>query len=107
MSGTVAQDPEKLHSAEETPNALEKFQQDESYDERNKQSILVQFTDAEIKRTWRKVDLHVLPVAVLLYLSSYIDRYAHRPCCSSGLLIAPLLVGPTSEMRRSWAWLHL
>ena len=26
------------------------------------------------KRAWRKVDLHVMPIAVILYLSSYIDR---------------------------------
>lgn len=32
------------------------------------------FTDAETARTWRKVDLHIMPVAVLLYLASYIDR---------------------------------
>lgn len=29
-----------------------------------------------LKRAWRKVDLHIMPVAVLLYLASYIDRYA-------------------------------
>ena len=26
------------------------------------------------RRTWRKVDLHIMSVAVLLYLASYIDR---------------------------------
>lgn len=29
-----------------------------------------------LKRAWRKVDLHIMPVAVLLYLASYIDRHA-------------------------------
>jgi hypothetical protein len=28
-----------------------------------------------VKRAWRKVDWHVMPIAVILYLSSYIDRY--------------------------------
>lgn len=27
-----------------------------------------------VKRAWRKVDWHIMPVAVILYLSSYIDR---------------------------------
>lgn len=35
---------------------------------------LAQFSEDEVKRAWRKVDWHILPVAVLLYLSSYIDR---------------------------------
>jgi hypothetical protein len=26
------------------------------------------------KKTWRKVDLHIMTVSVLLYLASYIDR---------------------------------
>lgn len=29
---------------------------------------------AAVKRAWRKVDLHIMPVAALLYLASYIDR---------------------------------
>lgn len=28
-----------------------------------------------VKRAWRKVDMHIMPIAVLLYLASYIDRY--------------------------------
>lgn len=28
-----------------------------------------------LKRAWRKVDLHIMPVAIILYLASYIDRY--------------------------------
>lgn len=35
---------------------------------------LSEFSKKEISRAWLKVDLHILPVAVLLYLSSYIDR---------------------------------
>ncbi|EJD40791.1 MFS general substrate transporter [Auricularia subglabra TFB-10046 SS5] len=35
---------------------------------------LVEFTAAERRSAWRKVDLHVLPVAILLYIASYIDR---------------------------------
>jgi hypothetical protein len=35
-----------------------------------------------VKRAWRKVDRHVMPIAVILYLSSYIDRYV-------GLLTSP------------------
>ncbi len=27
-----------------------------------------------VKRTWRKVDLYIMPLAVLLYLACYIDR---------------------------------
>ncbi|KDQ58537.1 hypothetical protein JAAARDRAFT_193095 [Jaapia argillacea MUCL 33604] len=27
-----------------------------------------------VKRAWRKVDFHIMPIAVLLYLASYIDR---------------------------------
>lgn len=50
---------------------------DEKYEgssDAHSQDPLAQFSEDEIKRTWRKVDLHILPVAVLLYLSSYIDR---------------------------------
>lgn len=56
-----------------------------------------------LKRAWRKVDLHIMPVAVLLYLASYIDRHA---ACS----IAPPdgeltgILGRISEMRGFWAW---
>ncbi|KAI0919969.1 hypothetical protein AcV5_001901 [Taiwanofungus camphoratus] len=35
---------------------------------------LEQYDPEVIRRTWRKVDLHIMPVAVLLYLASYIDR---------------------------------
>ncbi|KZV97993.1 MFS general substrate transporter [Exidia glandulosa HHB12029] len=35
---------------------------------------LAQFSQHEVQRAWRKVDLHIMPVAVLLYLASYIDR---------------------------------
>lgn len=35
---------------------------------------LASFTATERRSAWRKVDLHVLPVAVLLYVASYIDR---------------------------------
>ena len=66
-------DPEKAQSVEESTNALDGYEQD-GHDARLRPAALSQFTDAEIKRTWRKVDLHILPVAVLLYLSSYIDR---------------------------------
>lgn len=33
------------------------------------------------RRLWWKVDLHIMPVAVLLYLASYIDRlYSWGSC---------------------------
>lgn len=35
---------------------------------------LDQYDPELVKKTWRKVDLHIMPVAVLLYLASYIDR---------------------------------
>lgn len=35
---------------------------------------LAPFSQREIRRTWMKVDVHILPVAVLLYFSSYIAR---------------------------------
>ncbi|EMD35995.1 hypothetical protein CERSUDRAFT_115933 [Gelatoporia subvermispora B] len=35
---------------------------------------LDQYDPAVVQRTWRKVDLHLMPVAVILYLSAYIDR---------------------------------
>lgn len=34
--------------------------------------------DEVLKGAWRKVDLHIMPVAVLLYLASYIDRHSAR-----------------------------
>ncbi|KAK7696446.1 hypothetical protein QCA50_001103 [Cerrena zonata] len=35
---------------------------------------LSQYDPEEIERIWKKVDWHIMPVAILLYLSSYIDR---------------------------------
>ncbi|OBZ72869.1 putative transporter C11D3.18C [Grifola frondosa] len=35
---------------------------------------LEQYDPELIKKTWRKVDFRILPIAVLLYLASYIDR---------------------------------
>lgn len=41
---------------------------------------LSQYDPEEIERIWKKVDWHIMPVAILLYLSSYIDRYVrHGP----------------------------
>ena len=49
-----------------------------SLNERNdaiqREDPLAAFSPREIRRTWMKVDLHILPVAVLLYFSSYIAR---------------------------------
>lgn len=42
--------------------------------DRGDRGALSHYDPDEIKRAWRKVDLHVMPVAFLLYLSSYIDR---------------------------------
>ncbi len=39
-----------------------------------------QFDPELVKRTWRKVDWAILPIAVVLYLAAYIDR------CACGLL---------------------
>ncbi|THH32690.1 hypothetical protein EUX98_g1541 [Antrodiella citrinella] len=35
---------------------------------------LQKYTPEEIKTTWRKVDWHVMPASIMLYLASYIDR---------------------------------
>lgn len=35
---------------------------------------LEQYDPEIVRQTWRKVDLHIMPIAVLLYLASYIDR---------------------------------
>ena len=66
-------DPEKTSSVEER-NSLGKYEG--TLEDVQSENPLSQFTEDEIRRTWRKVDLHILPVAVLLYLSSYIDRLA-------------------------------
>lgn len=62
---------------------------------------LSEFSKKEISRAWLKVDLHILPVAVLLYLSSYIDRLVFR--AQSGEL-ANDKSGRTSQMRRFLEW---
>ena len=72
-SGERLVDPEKTASVTEEPGFAEKFEG--LSDNASEVNPLAQFSDDEIKRTWRKVDWHILPVAVLLYLSSYIDRY--------------------------------
>ncbi|THG98157.1 hypothetical protein EW026_g3973 [Hermanssonia centrifuga] len=35
---------------------------------------LQQYDPDLVEKTWRKVDLHVMPISVMLYLASYIDR---------------------------------
>ncbi|OCH91971.1 MFS general substrate transporter [Obba rivulosa] len=35
---------------------------------------LDQYDPELVRKTWRKVDLHLMPIAVILYLSAYIDR---------------------------------
>jgi len=37
-------------------------------------AALQKYTPEEIKATWRKVDWYIMPVSILLYLASYIDR---------------------------------
>lgn len=39
------------------------------------EALLAQYDPKEIERIWKKVDWHVMPVAMMLYLASYIDRY--------------------------------
>lgn len=35
----------------------------------------IQTYDADlVKKTWRKVDMRIMPISCLLYLASYIDR---------------------------------
>lgn len=38
------------------------------------EETLNQYDPELVRRTWWKVDLHIMPIAVLLYLSAYIDR---------------------------------
>ncbi|KAI0357153.1 MFS general substrate transporter [Trametes cingulata] len=38
------------------------------------QVVLEQFDPELVKKTWRKVDWYIMPIAVWLYLASYIDR---------------------------------
>ena len=40
--------------------------------------LLAQYDPEDVKKAWRKVDRHIMPIAVLLYLASYIDRYVRR-----------------------------
>lgn len=36
--------------------------------------VLQKYTPEQVKKTWRKVDWYIMPIAILLYLASYIDR---------------------------------
>ncbi|KAH9946732.1 MFS general substrate transporter [Amylocystis lapponica] len=45
-----------------------------SFTEALEEDSLEQYDPETIRQTWRKVDLHIMPIAVLLYLASYIDR---------------------------------
>jgi hypothetical protein len=44
-------------------------------DGRGVQDALPRHDPGEVKRIWRKVDLHIMPIAVFLYMSSQIDRF--------------------------------
>ena len=37
-------------------------------------AALSKYTQEQIDRTWKKVDWYIMPVSILLYLASYIDR---------------------------------
>lgn len=41
-----------------------------------KHDVLTEYTPEEVAKAWHKVDLVIMPVASLLYLASYIDRFA-------------------------------
>ena len=49
----------------------------ESVDAKHSVDVLAEYTPEEVAKTWRKVDLVIMPVAALLYLASYIDRFVH------------------------------
>ena len=49
---------------------------------------LDQYDPELVRKTWWKVDVHIIPVGVILYLADYIDRCAVRPF--DGLL--PVLI---------------
>lgn len=76
-------DPEKTASIAEGRKSLDKY--DGTSEDVQTGDPLAQFSKDEIKWAWRKVDMHILPVAVMLYLSSYIDRYAEsaRHACAT------------------------
>lgn len=81
MAATTQRSPapsfEKVSDPEKTPTVTESIHKYDHDGIVETSDPLAQFSEHEIKRAWRKVDLHILPVAVLLYLSSYIDRYVH------------------------------
>lgn len=74
-------DPEKPSSVSDDRASLDKYEHGLSSPV--DRIPLSEFSETEIKSAWRKVDMHILPVAVLLYLSSYIDRYVTELtlCC--------------------------
>ncbi|KAL4244698.1 MFS transporter superfamily protein [Abortiporus biennis] len=67
MSDIVKQDisspTSSVHSIEKGPESQE-----------NAAELLARYDPKEVERVWRKVDWHIMPIAVLLYLASYIDR---------------------------------
>lgn len=46
----------------------------EKLDEDVLERTLEQYDLELVRKTWWKVDLHIMPIAVILYLSAYIDR---------------------------------
>lgn len=46
-----------------------------SADVKEEAQVALEQLDSElVKKTWRRVDWHIMPIAVWLYLASYIDR---------------------------------
>ena len=37
-------------------------------------AALQKYTPEQIEQTWKKVDWYIMPISILLYLASYIDR---------------------------------
>lgn len=115
------------HAKQEVTPGSSVHSLEKGHDDSDSASILAKYDTADIERAWRKVDWHIMPIAVLLYLASYIDRYVisippsrirkdvadyaiiqcqHRECQSSwngfclGSHIKSIQLGPFYLLRR-------
>ncbi|KAJ3491628.1 hypothetical protein NLI96_g573 [Meripilus lineatus] len=62
------------HDPEVSVASFRSSEKDEKEVRPSAAQLLAKYDQTQIDKAWRKVDWHIMPIAVLLYLASYIDR---------------------------------
>lgn len=87
-----------------------KMDQLQSVGDENSKPSATTVPNAKEQRLIRKMDLHILPFVVLLYLFSFLDRGTSSPHLDSSMVNrdsqSTLETPDCTDWRRIWAWLE-